>query len=670
MEGSGRKTSGTRRVFIFLLKAVILFAVYFATAKFGLALTAVGKFAAPVWPPTGIAIAFVFLWGDAYALVILVAAAAVNYTVGGSVPIALMLGIGNALEALTAVTLLRRFTFHPAFDRVRDVLVFVGSAGILGPLVSATVGVTTLQVAGLVTAGYLQTWLTWWIGDVLGAVIVAPFILVFATLGWFKLSRRQAAEGILLLFVTIAFEYVLFLRPPSTLLAPLYLLAMYPLFGWAAIRFKLRGTALIMLVTSAFAIAGAVIRPQPGGLLILQAFLGTIAIPHLLIAASTQERDDAKRKVEAMNKDLKKTVIRQTYTIEEEGRRDEATLEAIGEGIVAVDTHGRVVRFNAAARSMLGIESEAVVIGRQYFELFGLTDMNGRNVPRRSRPLVLCLETGERINASVEPKFLMVRNDATTFPAGIIVNPVVSGGKTIGAVQVFRDLTEEAAAERAKSEFVALASHQLRTPLTAVRWYADALAETKERAEREKMLAQIRRSVVRMAAIVSTILDVSKFEAGTVKSKAVRIDPRRMLDDVLQGLAVQMDERQLAVEREYPAKAVTVKADPVLLRVALENLVSNAVKYSRPGGTVVVSVRKTAGEVRIAVEDQGIGILKDEQKRVFTKFFRGSNAKKIETEGNGLGLYLTKSYIEQMGGKIWFESRPGEVTTFFVTMPT
>jgi PAS domain S-box-containing protein len=669
MGGAANPTATSRPVvfwFWFGLKAIVLFVLYVASAKAGLRLEAVGNYAAPVWPPTGIAVACVFLWGDAFVPVIFLATAAVNFTVGDSVPIAFALGLGNAGEAFVAVTLLRQFGFRPTFERVRDVLVFVICAGTLSPLVSATVGVTSLWLAGLDTAGYLATWIPWWVGDALGAIVVAPVILAFASLGRFRLPGWRKIEAPFLLVAILLVDYALFILTPLPELAALFLLSVYVLFGWTAIRYEVRGAALATLFTCAIAVTGAILHHQTGSLVILEAFLATIAVPHLLIGASNADRRQNQAKIVEMNRDLVADVQRQVRVIEETAERDEAILAGIGDGVIAVDTERKITHINPAAQAMLGLESRDLV-GIRYDKIFDLTDGSGKKVPTASRPMYITMKSGHRFDTPVGQKYFYSRLDGTRFPVSVTVTPILLYGRMVGAVQVFRDVTVEQGIERAKSEFVALASHQLRTPLTAVRWYADALADMKK-GDKDSVVAEIRRNVARMAATVSTILDVSKIEVGGVVVNAAAVDVVPLVRNAIQGIAVQADLKGLTIRFEPDNRPVLVSADATLLKAVLENLLSNALKYSRPGGTIDIKAKKAGARVEISVADKGIGIAKPDQKKLFTKFFRADNARLAEPDGNGLGLYLTRNYVERMGGKLQFESVLGKGTTFFVTL--
>lgn len=226
--------------------------------------------------------------------------------------------------------------------------------------------------------------------------------------------------------------------------------------------------------------------------------------------------------------------------------------------------------------------------------------------------------------------------------------------------------------DTAKNEFISLASHQLRTPLTTIKWMIEMLVNgdmgnvTKEQKEG---LENISVSNERMIALVNSLLSISKLSTGRLVIKKIAVFPREIIDGVIGDLRKKINEKELKVSVGLEGSAVKINTDPQLLRVIFENLIGNAVRYAPTGSMISITLRSKEGRLVSEIKDTGRGIPKNEQRRIFEKFFRASNISKIDTAGTGLGLYLTKSIVELLGGAIWFESEEGKGATFYVSLP-
>lgn len=231
--------------------------------------------------------------------------------------------------------------------------------------------------------------------------------------------------------------------------------------------------------------------------------------------------------------------------------------------------------------------------------------------------------------------------------------------------------------EKMKSEFVSVASHQLRTPLTGIKWFAELMLRGKAGVVSESQkdfLQQIHDSNERMIALVEDLLNVSRIETGTkFEIKKVPTNVVEIIDSLTTDLVGLAHKHEVTLEKSgaFPI-TYELPFDADKIRQVFANLLSNAVKYSKKGGKVIVDLKDTRAEnkVLITVKDTGLGIPKKQQSRMFEKFFRADNVQTAETEGTGLGLYIAKAIIEGHGGKIWFESEENVGTTFFVELPT
>jgi signal transduction histidine kinase/ActR/RegA family two-component response regulator len=289
----------------FPLKFLLLAGVYYATARFGLALDAVSGFATLIWPPTGIALVAILLGGYRYAPAVWLGALLTNLAVGAPTSAAVGIAVGNALEAVAGVWLLRRFEFSPKIDRLRDVLTLTTMAALAAPVVSASVGVLSLRLANVIAADALtKTWLAWWLGDAIGALVFAPLVLA-----WIIPERDQwtpnhaleaaALTGVLAVHSAAVFGYL----PVSDLLSRSLLpYTLIPWISWAAVRFGQRGALTATFALSAVAVTATVselgpfLGPTPSDrLMTLQTFIGLTAVTSMVLAAAISERLTAVR---------------------------------------------------------------------------------------------------------------------------------------------------------------------------------------------------------------------------------------------------------------------------------------------------------------------------------------------------------------------------------------
>ncbi len=234
------------------------------------------------------------------------------------------------------------------------------------------------------------------------------------------------------------------------------------------------------------------------------------------------------------------------------------------------------------------------------------------------------------------------------------------------------DMTKQKEIDRAKTEFVSLASHQLRTPIAAMKWNLELLLAkfgTQVSEEAKVYVSKATVSVGRMEALVDDFLNVSRFELGTLVADKIKIDPVAFFDGVLDEHMGRAHDKHISLEKDYAATTTPFLSDAHLLRMIVGNLVSNAIKYSREGSAVRVSVVHTGKSSIITVADSGMGIPQDEQDKLFTKMFRASNAMKDVPDGTGLGLYVVSEAVKVLGGKIAFISAQNIGTTFTVTLP-
>lgn len=353
--------------------------------------------------------------------------------------------------------------------------------------------------------------------------------------------------------------------------------------------------------------------------------------------------------------------------IMQEKAEDEALLESIGDAIMATDSDGKITYVNKAFEDQLGWK-ESELLGTYSFDKMLMEDESGNIISEKDRPLSVALKTKKMVKATQ----YLVRKNGDKFPAIITATPIILNEKTIGAIKVIHDITKEKEVDRAKSEFVSLASHQLRTPPSIVKWYAEMLLSSSDYAnltdKQKKYIKQISAAGERMVVLVNTLLNVSRLELGTFKSKAELIDLVSVCKNVLSDLTPTISTKKLEIVEEYDKDLPKILEDLGSVTIIFQNLLSNAVKYTPVDGRIKIKISKEKEKIIITVSDSGYGIPKSQQEKIFTKLFRADNVSEKVPEGNGLGLYIVKALLERMKGKITFESEENKGATFRVAL--
>ncbi len=259
---------------------------------------------------------------------------------------------------------------------------------------------------------------------------------------------------------------------------------------------------------------------------------------------------------------------------------------------------------------------------------------------------------------------------------------VISGVFIFLIFHSFRSLDRLAEAEKslehlkevdeAKTEFVSLASHQLRTPLTSVSWFSEMLMKQEVgdlNPKQKEYLGEIYSQNRRMIDLVDDLLNSSRIDMGMLAVEPQPVDLRAIAESVLLEINPMVKEKNIRIERNFESGLPNAQVDPELARIIFQNLLSNAVKYTPEGGRVGVDLSQAGSRIEVKISDTGYGIPGHQQNRIFTKMFRADNIRKKVTDGSGLGLYIARAIIKKSGGGIHFESEEGKGSTFFVTLP-
>lgn len=353
--------------------------------------------------------------------------------------------------------------------------------------------------------------------------------------------------------------------------------------------------------------------------------------------------------------------------------KDEALLASIGDGVIATDKEGKIILMNQAAHNMLGLTQEEIE-DKTLFEVVSMVDEMGNLLVHEKRPTYLALSGITTTSLTSDPTYYYVRKDKTTFPIAIKVSPILSNKKIMGAIEVFRDITKEREIDKAKSEFVSLASHQLRTPLGIMKWYLEALGNEDNFKNSSKEIQgyynEVYKSNERVLSLVRDLLSVSRIEQGRVKNVPKSVNLKQIITEIVDQMQIVAQKKKISMSVSFADNTIpSIMIDVLRFHEVVENLIGNAIEYTDAPGSVSVSVHKAGESLLIEIKDTGIGISAADQKSLFTKFFRSEKAVIHNPEGSGLGLYLVKSYVEGWGGKLAVESQEKKGSTFTISLP-
>jgi two-component system phosphate regulon sensor histidine kinase PhoR len=331
----------------------------------------------------------------------------------------------------------------------------------------------------------------------------------------------------------------------------------------------------------------------------------------------------------------------------------EAILSGMIEGVIVVDSHGRVQLANGAARRMLRLDELA--IGHPYVETI--------RHPAIVELVAAALSGRVTDGLQLSPP----RDESRTIMARAA--PILSSGSQ-GAVLVLHDITDLRRADQIRRDFVANVSHELRTPLTAIRGYVEALSEgDTSQEDRQRFLEIVARHALRMERLVKDLLRLARLDAGQETLDLTPCDTRGLVQGVVTDLASMSEERCQRVDVAIDPTAATLRVDAVKLHDALRNLVANAITYSPERTTIHLDVLRVGPSVSIAVSDEGPGIPEEDLSRVFERFYRVDKSRARDPGGTGLGLSIVKHLVELHGGDVRAENRTEGGARFTITLP-
>jgi PAS domain S-box-containing protein len=363
---------------------------------------------------------------------------------------------------------------------------------------------------------------------------------------------------------------------------------------------------------------------------------------------------------------------RANAVIAEEKERAESILRflrSIGEGVFATDVYGSIIFMNETAEMMSGQvwERAQSILVQDVFSFIHRSPDGDKHLDMTDAVL-------REGHTTVFPQDTFLKRSDQEIPVSGTCSLIRDEQrKVVGTITVFQDMTKRHELEQLKNNFLSVAAHQLRTPLGGMRWSMELLLDGdlgKLPKRAKEAVRQLYENSQRMILLVNDLLSVVRIDENKGREERVSIDVGQVLTDVVKAMRSEADRREVTLSlKKGRVTLPTIMAPAKHVYEAFENLLSNSIKYNRPGGIVTVTVKKASTSIVITVADTGIGIAPEHQSRVFSKFFRAPNAVLKETEGSGLGLSVVKSYLEEAGASIRFESQENIGTTFFIEIP-
>lgn len=389
----------------------------------------------------------------------------------------------------------------------------------------------------------------------------------------------------------------------------------------------------------------------------------------------TKELEDQKKAVINILADVEREKVK-VETLANDLEKFKLAVENASDQVVIADSEGKVIYGNKVVEQITGFKLNEVLgtkagtlwkkpMPTEYYKKMWDVIKNKKQV----------------FKSEIENR----RKNGEMYTADISISPVLDkNNQIIYFVAIEHDITKQKEVDKAKTEFVSLASHQLRTPLSSINWYTEMLLAQDAgpiNEEQRKYLQEVATGNQRMVALVNSLLNVSRLDLGTFMIEPEKLQISDIAKSVFEEMKPQIIEKELEISQNYSPNLPEILADQKLTRIILQNLVSNAVKYTPPKGKVSIDIKiqkkdeviggnkLTEDSFVISISDSGIGIPISQKDKIFSKLFRADNARESETEGTGLGLYIVKSIIDQSGGLVWFESKENGGTTFFVILP-
>jgi len=500
-----------------------------------------------------------------------------------------------------------------------------------------------------------------------GYLEVAGGLVVLLNLTILSLTRKIVVAKNILLFIILSF-LVLMLTSGGTQDTGIFWFFVFPITAFF-LSGKRQGiwwmAAFFLSMLSVWAFAANHVFEIPYDSITIRQALISVLVVTFGIYAYQQSRER-----------LVGQGVESRKALRNEKVQAEVILQHIDEGIVTTDPAGSVLFMNQAAEKLLGWDASDL-FGKKFVDIVPMLDQEGVPISPESRPLRQSLLTGMPSTTIANYR----RKDGSAIPVSVASMPVTIDDKVVGSIDTFRDISEERSVVRTKSEFVTLASHQLRTPISAISWLSELLLNGdagKLSNEQREHIDSIYQSNRRMAELVNQMLIVSSLDLNTMPIVPQKFDISKVAINIVKEQQAAHKAKKMQVTEHYDTALPGVLFDIDVIKLVLRNLLSNAIKYTPKGGQVILRITSSheekirsssLGSVVISVSDTGFGIPEASTSKIFTKFYRAENIRHKDTDGTGLGLYVVKSLLDYVGGSISFASREGRGTTFTVLLP-
>ncbi|MGH7726670.1 MAG: MASE1 domain-containing protein [Candidatus Eiseniibacteriota bacterium] len=694
---------------------VLVGALYTLSGRLGLELAVVHSSATAVWPASGIALAALLVFGIRAWPGVFLGAYLVNLATAGTVLTSLGIATGNTLEGLVGAYLVRRYAHGvDTFDQPTDVFRYSIFAGILATALAATVGTTTLVLGGLAPSSNAGAiWLTWWLGDAAGVLVLAPLLILLARkprLGWTSAEGLEAAGLFLTLLVSGAFVFWGF-SPFERKDYPLHFL-LVPILLWAVFRFGQRVATTAMVLHSVMAIVGTLngLGPFARGstndsLLLLQSYLTVFSVLLLAVTAALRERRRSQKEIHALNAELEERVTQRTEQLREANTALAGEVASRARAQEALElSQARLLEAQQVAG--LGswewdMEADRVWWSDELYAIYGIVhDSFGASYESflervHEEDRVRVHETvmnAARDTAPFELEHRLVRPDGgvrTLYARGHVVCD--EKGRPVRMTGTALDITEQKQAEeerslflreqearreaeaanRAKDDFLAMLSHELRTPLNAIVGWTHLLRTGElDRETSGRAVEAIQRNARIQSHLISDILDSSRMSYGQIRLQVGALDLASVIGNAVETVEPEAAAKGVRIEVRCASGLPAMTGDPDRLQQAVWNLLSNAIKFTPQGRTVRVAVSADDITTRITVEDEGPGIDPEFLPYVFERFRQRDASSTRLHRGLGLGLSIARHLVELHGGAIVAANRKGGGGAIFtITLP-
>lgn len=387
-----------------------------------------------------------------------------------------------------------------------------------------------------------------------------------------------------------------------------------------------------------------------------------LALGGFMWLTKVSERDTSTKAIKKLSNELSQIAT-----------QSEIIINAIGDGVIAIDKTGKVMIINPAAQLITGWPKlDAVTL--HYKSILQLVDSQNRPVSGSLDPVEGVLNTNQQVRNN---DLVLVTHSGKKLLLSILVSPIGELGS--GAIVVFRDITKEKTEEREQAEFISTASHEMRTPVAAIEGYlglamSPQVSQIDDKAR--EYLTKARESAQHLGRLFQDLLDVSKADDGRLTNSPKVVNVTKFTQDIVSSMQAKASEKGVALvfkpqpenSDKHIAPVFYTNVDNDHLREILNNLIENALKYTLQG-EVLVDIIGDDEQITVSVKDTGIGIPAEDMSHLFQKFYRVNNAETNQIGGTGLGLYLCRRLVETIGGRIWAESEYKKGSTFFIEVP-